>query len=103
MGKKAKRQQYIPSIKKDKKCFQYTIIVALNHEEIKKYPERITKIKPFINKHKWEGINVPSEKDDCKTFEKNKVAIPLNFLYAKNEKKSILLMFQNKTQIVKNK
>ena len=33
--------------KKDKKCFQYTVTVALNHEVIKNDPQRITKIKPF--------------------------------------------------------
>ena len=49
-----------PINKKDNKCFQYTVTVALNHEEIKKDPERITKIKPFINKYKWKGINFPS-------------------------------------------
>ena len=31
----------------------------------------MTKIKLFINKYNWEGINFPSEKDDCKKFEKN--------------------------------
>ena len=31
---------------------QYTVTVALDHEEIRKYPERITKIKPFMNKYK---------------------------------------------------
>ena len=46
--------------KKYNKCFQYDVTVALNHEEIGKNPERITKIKPFINKYKWEGINFPS-------------------------------------------
>ena len=30
--------------------------VVLNHEEIGKHAERITKIKPSINKYKWEGI-----------------------------------------------
>ena len=30
--------------KTDNKCFQYTVTVALYHEEIRKYPERITKI-----------------------------------------------------------
>ena len=50
--------------KKDNKCFQYAVTVALNHEEIGKNPERITKIKPFINKYKWEGVHFPSEKDD---------------------------------------
>ena len=28
---------------------------ALNHEEIKKDPQRITKNKPFINKYNWKG------------------------------------------------
>ena len=36
--------------KKDKKCFQYAITVALNYEEIEKRAERKTKIKTFINK-----------------------------------------------------
>ena len=34
----------------------------LNYKEIKKDPQRITKINHFINKYNWEGINVPSEK-----------------------------------------
>ena len=32
----------------------------LNYEEIKKDPQRIKKIKPFINKYYWEGIDFPS-------------------------------------------
>ena len=38
----------------------------LNHEEIRKDPQKITKIKPFIKKYNWEGIHFPSEKDDWK-------------------------------------
>ena len=60
---------------------------ALNHEEIGKHAERITKVKSFINIYKWEKINFPSEKDDWKTFEKNNVTIKFNVLYAKKEKK----------------
>ena len=52
--------------------------VGLNYEEIGKHAERITKIKPFINKYNWEGIHSPSEKDDWKKFEKNNVTIALN-------------------------
>ena len=33
----------------DDKSFQYSVTVALNHEQIKKDPQRITKIKPFID------------------------------------------------------
>ena len=51
------------SIKKDNKCFQYTATVALNHEEIKKNLQRITKTKYFINKYNLKRINFPSEKD----------------------------------------
>ena len=65
---KKKNTTIYPINKKDNKCFQYVVTVVLNHEEIGQHAERITKIKPFINKYKWEGINVPSEKDDWKTF-----------------------------------
>ena len=72
--------------KKHNECFQYNVAVALNFQKIKKDPQRITKIKLFINKYNWEGINFLSEKDDWKQFEKNNVAIGLNVLYAKKEK-----------------
>ena len=74
-----------------------------NREE---HSERITKIKPFINKYNWEEIDFSSEKDDWKTFEKKNVTIALNVLYAKKKKKYVLPMFQNIQniiQIVKNK
>ena len=40
------------------KCFQYATAVALNHEEIGKNSQRISKMKPPINKSNWEGISV---------------------------------------------
>ena len=55
----------------------------LNHEEIKKDPQRITKIKTFINKYNREGINVASKKDDWRKFEKNNLTIALTVLYVK--------------------
>ena len=42
--------------------------VALNYGEIGKYNERITKIKSFINKYKWEEINFPLEKMSGKNW-----------------------------------
>ena len=56
----------------------------------------------FINKYNWKEINFPSEKDDWKKLEKNDVLIALNVLYTKKEKHT-LLMFQNITQLLKNK
>ena len=36
-------------INNDKKCSQYPATVVLNYEEIKKYPQKISTIKSFIN------------------------------------------------------
>ena len=47
---KNKRATINPINKKDNKSFQYAVTVTLNYEEIKKDPQRITKVKPFINK-----------------------------------------------------
>ena len=93
----------------DDKCFQYAVTVALNYEEIKWNPERVSNIKPFINKYDWKGINYPSKIDDWKTFEKHNPTIPLNILYIKEKEilpayiskhnstheKKILLMIPN--------
>ena len=54
----------------DDECFQYALIAALNHEQIKKNPQRITKIKPFIDQYNWEGVDFPSHKRDWSEFEK---------------------------------
>ena len=66
----------------------------------KKDPQRIKKNKTFINKYNWEEINFPPQKDDLKKLEKIIKQLFLKFymLMLKN-KKYILLMFQNKTQI----
>ena len=83
---KNKKAAINPINKKDIKCFQYAVTVALNYEEIGKHAEWITKTKPVINKLNWEEINFLSEKVDWKKFEKNNATIALNALYAKKEK-----------------
>lgn len=50
---------------------QYAITVALNHKEIGKHTQRITKIQAFINKCYPKEINCPLENDDWKKIEKN--------------------------------
>ena len=52
----------------------------------KKDSQGITKVKPFINKYNWEGINLSSEKEYWKQIDKNNIKITLNVLYAKEEK-----------------
>ena len=41
---------------KDDNCFWYALTVALNYEKIKKDPQRISKIKPFIDQYNWNEI-----------------------------------------------
>ena len=49
---------------KDDKCFQYTLTVALNYEQFEKDPQRISKIKPFIDQYNWKEIDFPSHSKD---------------------------------------
>ena len=37
----------------DDKCFQYAITAALNFQQIRSYPERISNIKRFVNQYNW--------------------------------------------------
>ena len=43
----------------DGKCFQYALTVALNYEQIKKNPQRMSKIITFIDKYNWKEIDFP--------------------------------------------
>ena len=61
--------------------------VTLNHEEIKRDPQRISEIKPFINQCYWNGIKYPSKIDDWKTFEKISSTIALNILNIREKEK----------------
>ena len=62
-----------PINKKDSKCFQYTVTVALNYDESKKIHKEY-KLKPFINKYNWKSINFPIEyhlSEICHNFADN--------------------------------
>ena len=59
----------------DGKCLQYALTFALNYEQIKNNPERITNIKPFIDQYNWNEIDFPSHSKDWKKFESNNKSI----------------------------
>ena len=50
----------------DHKCFQYAVTFALNLDKIKKDPQRISKIKPFIKQYNWKEIDFPATSKDSK-------------------------------------
>ena len=49
--------------KNDDRYFQQVATIALIFEEIKKDPQRVSKIKPFINKYNWDRENCPLKID----------------------------------------
>ena len=65
----------------DDKCFQYAITAILNYEQIKKNPQRVSNIRPFIAQYNWKEIDFLSHKKDWKEFESNKKSIAFNILY----------------------
>ena len=48
----------------DDKYIPYTPTAPLNYEEIESHPERVSNIKPFINKHNRTEINYSSKIND---------------------------------------
>ena len=80
---------------KDNKCFQYSIIVTLNHQKIENNPERISNITAFVNNYDWKGIDFPAGVKDWEKFEKNK-EIALNILYTLPNTKEIKLAYKSK-------
>ena len=80
-----KKKETINPKNEDNKCFQYAITVALNYGETESHLERVSNIKPIINKYNWKGINYPSKIDDWKMFEKNNPTIALNILCIKEK------------------
>ena len=66
----------------DDNCFQYALTNALNHKQIKSHPERISKIKPFIDQCNLKKIDFPSHSKDRKKFEQNIIELLLiSYLY----------------------
>ena len=48
----------------DHKCFQYAVTLVLNLDNIDNHPERISKIKPFIDQYNRKDIDFPSTSKD---------------------------------------
>ena len=85
----------------DSKYFQYASTVALNYEEIKCNPERVSNIKPFINIIGKEYI-IHQKLMFGKGLKKIIQQLLLIFCILK-KKKHFLLIFQKITQPMKNK
>ena len=86
----------------DGKCFQYAVTLALNLNRIDNHPERISKIKPFIDQYNWKDIDFPAMNKDWKKFELNN-EIALNILYVPHNTKKINIAYKSKHDLTREK
>ena len=86
----------------DGKCFQYAATLSLNLNSIDNHPEKISKIKPFINKYNWKDIDFPAMSKDWKKFKSNN-EIALNILYVPHNTKKINIAYKSKHNLTREK
>ena len=86
----------------DNKCFQYAITLALNYDKINRNPQRISKIKPFIENYNWKDIDFPSSGKDWKKFEINNSDVALNILYVPYNTKKIEISYKSKYNLTRD-
>ena len=86
----------------DHKCFQYAVTLALNLDNIDNHPERISKIKPFINQYNWKDIDFPPTNKDWRKFELNN-EIALNILYVPHNTRKIQVAYKSKNNLTCDK
>ena len=76
--------------------FQNAFDDALNYQTIEAHPERISKLKPYINTYNWEGTGFPAGSKEWQKFERNNKAIALNVLHVKHNTKKISVAYRSK-------
>ena len=86
----------------DHKCFQYAATLALNFDNINNHPEKISKIRPFIDQYNWKDIDFPAASKDWKKFELNN-KVSLNILFVPHNTKKIQLAYRSKYNLTYNK
>ena len=89
------KKSTINFINNDYKCFQYAVTLALNLDKIRKNPQRISKIKPFIDQYNWKDIDFPAMSKDLKKLESNN-EIALNILYVPLNTKKIHVAYKSR-------
>ena len=76
--------------------------MVLNLISIDNHPERISKIKPFIDQYNWKDIDFPAMSKDWKKFEFNN-EIALNILYVPYNTEKINIAYKSKHNLTREK
>ena len=96
------KKSTISPINNNYKCFQYAVTLALNLDKIRKNPQRISKIKPFIDQYNWKDIDFPSTSKDWRKFELNN-EISLSILYVSHNTKKIHIAYKSRYNLIREK
>ena len=75
--------------------FKNALDDPLNYQNIETHPEKISKLKPYINKYNWEGIEFPAGPKDWKKFERNNKTIALNVLFIPHNTETIRVAYRS--------
>ena len=93
---RAKKEAMINNNNNNNNDFQNALYDALNYQNIETHPERILKLKPYINKYNWKVINFPVGPKEWIKFENNDNIIALNVLYIPCNTKTISVAYRSK-------
>ena len=75
--------------------FQNALDDKLNYQNIERNPQRISKLKPYINKYNWEGIKFPAGPKYWKKFERHNKTIAFNILFVPHNAKTIRVAYRS--------
>ena len=87
----------------DHECFQYAVTLALNYDKIDRNPQRISKIRPFIDQYNWKDIDYPAASKDWKKFEQNNESIALNILYVPHNTRKTHIAYKSIHNLTREK
>ena len=74
--------------------------MALNLNRINKHPQRISKIKPFMDQYNWKDTDLPATSKDWKKFELNN-EMALNILYIPHNTRKIHVAYKSKHNLTR--
>ena len=83
-------------------CFKYAATLALKLDKMNKHPQRISRIKPFIDNYNLNSINFPSTGKDWNRFEVNNKNVALNILYIPYNTKKVEIAYKSKYSLVRD-
>ena len=84
-----KKSMLSPHNTEDNMCFLFSIVLALNYQNIPNNLQRTSNLIPFIPNYNWDNIEFPAGHKDYSAFEQDNSDIALNVLFIPYNTKEI--------------